>query len=323
MSQYLTNVAVVGASGHAGSTVVSNLLAGGKHKITALTRPDSTNKIPESVIVQKVDYTNHSSLVSALQGQDILIISLAVTAPRDTSMKLIDAAADAGVKYIMPNEWGTLAGGAADESVKKDLGMMIEPILKNRQYIESKGLTWMSLCCGFWYEFSLAGTDARYGFDFDKKSVTFYDEGTTKINTSTFPQVGRAVASFLSLPVESKDGPCVNNWKNRPVVCSSFFVSQRDMFESVLRITGDKESDWKVNHEGAQERFRRGGQLMSQGQMVGFGILLYARMFYKDGAGSFNDKLDNEVLGLPKEDFDEATKVAMQMAAAGDHNMIG
>lgn len=321
MPSYLTNVAIIGASGHAGSTVVSHLLATNKHKITALTRPDSTNSMPDGVQVAKVSYTDHSSLVSALQNQDILIISLSVTAPRDTQFKLIDAALEAGIKYIMPNEWGTLAG-AASSSLKQDLGMMIDGILKVREYIESKGLTWISLCCGFWYEFSLAGTEARYGFDFEQKKVTFYDEGTTRINTSTFPQVGRAVAALLSLPVES-EGPCVSKWKNRPLVCSSFFVSQRDMFESVLRVTGDKESDWKIGYEGAEERFKRGGELMRSGQMVGFGILLYARMFYDDGAGNFNDKLDNEALGLPKEDFDEATKVAIQMAADGDTNTIG
>ena len=63
--------------------------------------------------------------------------------------------------------------------------------------------------------------------------------------------------------------------------------------------------------------------MMQQGQMAGFGILLYTRVFYKSGDAVYNDKLDNEILKLPKEDFDAATKVGVEMATRGETNMIG
>lgn len=54
---------------------------------------------------------------------------------------------------------------------------------------------------------------------------------------------------------------------------------------------------------------------------MGFGILLYARGFYPDAAFSVQNKLHNEILHLPEEDLDEATKAAVEMAKAskGDH----
>ena len=42
---------------------------------------------------------------------------------------------------------------------------------------------------------------------------------------------------------------------------------------------------------------------------------------YNDGNGSFDDRLDNDVLELPQEDFDQATKVAVDMAARGETNI--
>ena len=94
------------------------------------------------------------------------------------------------------------------------------------------------------------------------------------------------------------------------------------MFESVLRVTGDKKEDWTVKHEDVEARYHRGNEILEQGKFVGFGILLYARAFYKEADGGFEGKLDNEVLGLPKEDFDEATKLGVQMATAGETNEI-
>ena len=323
---HVQNVAIVGAAGRSGKAIVKALLQTRKHNVTAVTRPESTNVMPEGLhAINKADYNDHGSLVAALQGRDVLIITMAVMAAPDSSFKLVDAAVEAGVRYIMPNEWGVLATAEENPGIAKDLSMMTDRIIAVREHIEKVGkgkMHWIGLCCGFWYEFSLAGTEARYGFDFEKKHVTLYDEGTTKINTSTWPQVGRAVAALLSLPIESGDGPCLRQWHDRTAACSSFFVNQRDMFESVLRVTGDKESDWTVSHEDVVERYKRGWEMMKRGQMVGFGILLYARVFYEDGAGNFDDRIDNEVLGLPKEDFDRATKVGIEMAAAGDTNAI-
>ena len=94
---------------------------------------------------------------------------------------------------------------------------------------------------GFWYEWSLAIAPA-YGFDFANKTFVFYDDGNTVIDTSTWPQVGRAVAALLSLPIESEDGSekCLARYGNRQIYVDSSAVSQADMLKSVLRVTETK-----------------------------------------------------------------------------------
>jgi hypothetical protein len=139
-------------------------------------------------------------------------------------------------------------------------------------------------------------------------------------------RLGRGLAGLLSLKVlpddENDKSPTISQYENGSVNISSFFVSQRDMFDSVLRVTGDKESNWKISYEPVKERYARGKEMMQKGSMAGFGMMLYARLFFPDGAADFNDRLDNEALGLPKEDLDEFTKVAIDMAARGEKNMI-
>lgn len=48
--------------------------------------------------------------------------------------------------------------------------------------------SYIAVSTGFWYEWSLA-IPAGFGIDFANRAVTFFDEGRTKISTSTWPQV--------------------------------------------------------------------------------------------------------------------------------------
>jgi uncharacterized protein YbjT (DUF2867 family) len=78
------------------------LVAGGKHTVTAITRHESKSPMPSGVQVAKVDYDDHESLVAALKGQDALIITLGVTAPHDQQRRLLRAAAEAKVPWVLP-----------------------------------------------------------------------------------------------------------------------------------------------------------------------------------------------------------------------------
>ena len=48
--------------------------------------------------------------------------------------------------------------------------------------------SYIAVSTGFWYEWILS-IPAGSGIDFAKRTVTFFDEGETKISTSTLPQV--------------------------------------------------------------------------------------------------------------------------------------
>lgn len=261
--------------------------------------------------MKHVNYDDSSTLVEALKGQEALIITMAITAPPNTQQKLIEAAAAANVAFVLPNTWGIDPDNA---ELGKDT-FVAKGQLAARETIEKLGKSaWVGVTCGFWYEFSLAGSKARYGFDFMTNTVTLYDEGKVRMNTSTWPQCGRAVAKLLALPLHSENGsPCLNDYKNKTVYISSFNISQRDMLESVERVTGEK---WEVKYQPAKERYAEGVKEFQSGSSIGFTKLIYARPFYPDGSGDFEKTygLQNDVLGLPKEDLDEYTKIAVEMA---------
>jgi hypothetical protein len=81
------------------------LLKTGIHTVTAITRVDSQIAFPKGVVSKRVDYDEPETLVEALKGQDALVITLSGYTPKDTETKLIEAAGNAGVDWILPNEW--------------------------------------------------------------------------------------------------------------------------------------------------------------------------------------------------------------------------
>ena len=94
------------------------LLKTGKHTITAITRVDSQNKLPEGVISRRVDYNKPETFVEALRGQDVLVITLSAYTSKEIDMQLINAAGEAGVAWILPNEWSP---DTANEALIKDV----------------------------------------------------------------------------------------------------------------------------------------------------------------------------------------------------------
>ncbi|KAM0457386.1 hypothetical protein ACHAPV_003298 [Trichoderma viride] len=314
----IERVAIVGAGGQVGKHIAEELLKTGKHTVTAITRTGSKSKLSAGVKVVEVDYDNEQSLIDGLKGHQFFFISMAVTAPKGTQEKLIAAAAKAGVPWIMPNSYG------ADFANKKMLKeTMTDGNSDGVAAIEKAGLSWIYMSCSFWYEYSLSMGEPFYGFDIPTKKVTFYDDGKTRINTSTWRQCGRAAAHLLSLkelPDDENDtSPTVSQWRNKPLYVSSFLVSQRDMLDSIHRNLGTKDGDWEIQYEATDARYSRAMEMLKAGNFLGFGMGMYSRAFFPNGDGNFEAKygLANEPLGLPKEDFDEATKLAIEMAEAG------
>lgn len=301
------------AGGTIGSHLATALLKTGKHTVTALSRQNSSNKLPDGVVVASVDYDDEATIVAALKDHQFLIITMAPTAPPDTHSKLVQAAAKAGITYVMPNSY---AGDI--EHVKLGEDTLLGPVAtKQREEIESLGMTWVAVCSGFWYDYSLAGGEARFGFDFDKRSLIIYDDGNTKTSTSTLSQIGRAVAKVLSLkelPEDQDDKSLtLSAFFNKAVYLKSFVVSQHEMFESVKRVTGTTDADWTITHEDTKQRYEDGMAQVKAGNMAGFGKLLYARAFYPSDPSNLSIKAQNALLELPEEDLDAATKDGVEM----------
>ncbi|KAF2021060.1 NAD(P)-binding protein [Aaosphaeria arxii CBS 175.79] len=320
---HVENIAIVGAGGQIGKFIVDALLQKGKFKVTAISRQDSTNTPAPGVQIARVDYDQHESLVKALEGQDVLLITMSVGAPPDQQAKLVRAAADAGVPWVLPNEFGN---DRSSEQAGRD-ALIGPPKAAVRNLIESLGKSkWIGIACSFWYEYSLSWSHF-YGFDIQKRHVLWYDDGLQKINTSTWPQTGRGVAELLSLPIsKTEDGSesaTLSDYANDFVRISSFAVNQRDMFESLKRVTKTTDSDWTFDSVPAKQIFEESVQQMEKGNHSAFGRRLYSRFFFPgENAGLYEvtSGLDNEKLGLPKEDLDEFTKKSVELA---ESNYVG
>jgi hypothetical protein len=315
---------IVQAGGQLGKHLTEHLVESKKHTVTAITRPNSTNKLPDGVQTVRIDYTSEaesdvSALVDALRGQQVLVITMNVLA-LSAITNLVRAAAKAGVPYILPNWFGH---NAANESLMKD--SMMSGLFESVKEIKRLGVSsYFLLVCNFWYEFSLGGGPNRYGFDFKNRSMVLYNDGNVKINTSTWPQCGRAMANLLSLkelPVDDNDkSPTISQFRDQCVYVSSFRLSQRDMFESVKRVTGTTDADWTITHENTEERYKEGLEAVKSGDHKGWMKMGYSRMFFDNGDGDYERMrgLDNELLGLLVEDLDEATKIGIRMGENGE-----
>ena len=112
--------------------MTKSLLETGKHTITAITRFDSSSKPPEGVISKQVDYKKPETIVEALRGQDALIITLSGHTPKETETALINAAGEAGVPWILPNEWSP---DTANEALVKDFAVFQQ---KGKPYREDR-----------------------------------------------------------------------------------------------------------------------------------------------------------------------------------------
>ncbi len=265
----------------------------------------------------EVSYDDEASLISALKGQQFLAIALGVSAAPDLHAKIVAAAGKAGVPFVMPNVYGyPIAEPKPEDDFSKGFIQRIKDIEDNGF---SSAIT---LACGFWYEWSLATGERWFGFTIAERKVTFFDDGKRTIAVSTWDQCGRALAALLSLP-ESRPGgassssPSLADFKNKTVLINSFRVSQRDMLDSLHRVLGTTDADWEITYEASAKRVQDGTAEMQKGDMRGFAKSLYGAVFVPDNVTSDYVGTDNEVLKLPKEDLDEATKRTVEMVQNG------
>lgn len=128
------------------------------------------------------------------------------------------------------------------------------------------------------------------------------------------------MAHLLALKVLPDDAgdrsPCLANYRDQCVYVSSFNLSQREMLDSVMRVTGTTLGDWRIEYEASASRYGAAVEAVRKGDMTGFVPMVYTRKFFQDGSGEFEktEGLMNGVLGLPVEDLDACTREAVEMA---------
>lgn len=132
MSTPIKNVAIIGASGNLGPSILNALLAEGSFTVTVLSRLKSKATFPDSVRVIKTDFSD-ASLIKDFAGQDAVISTVGSEAVASQT-RYIDAAIAAGVKRFIPSEFGS--DGSDPKAL--EIAPIFAPKLKVLRYLEEK-----------------------------------------------------------------------------------------------------------------------------------------------------------------------------------------
>ncbi|KAI1736097.1 hypothetical protein F4680DRAFT_272398 [Xylaria scruposa] len=294
MSGPIKNVAVVGGSGNLGRAAVHELVDAG-FAVTVLTREGSTSTFPAGVASKAVDYTSVESLTSALQGQDALV-SIIATVAVVGQRPLVDAAVAAGVRRIIPSEFGINTRFLG----KEPIGAILQGKIQTLNYIHEKSkqnplFTWTGISTGLFFDWGLP--HGSIGLDKATKTATIYDSGDEPYQASNLPHIGKAIAAVLKNPERTV---------NRYISIASFNPTQNQVLEIAEKITGAK---WTVNRLPASEQQQIGVEKLSKGDYSAFSNFLRKRV-YGDGAGLAVEGPDNalDLLGLKSEDLEESLR---------------
>lgn len=293
-------IAIAGASGSVGSHILPALVAKKSHTITAIQRKESSATYGPEVIVKKGAFDDEDFLVDSLKGQDVLVIVLAIEA-FELQDNFIRAAAKAGVEYVLPIEFGSDM-----ESKLADEFPLISKKKAPRKLIEDLGVSsWIAVNTNPWLEFCLA--NGLLGFNLKERTAQLVNGGNTKFNTSSLPRVGAAVAGLLSLPDAD-----LAQYKNRPFYVTSFHVTQRELFDSILRATKTTEKDWTVKTPTRESIYKDNAEGLKNNDPAAF-YAVFLELHLREGyGGDFNHKVDLGKFDLEKEDLDEIIRKTVE-----------
>ncbi|KAJ5718378.1 NAD(P)-binding protein [Penicillium malachiteum] len=279
---FLSKVAVAGASGNLGLSIVNQLIKNG-FEVTILTR-DSSQKFPPGIRVCRVDYNSSESLVSALSGQSAVVSAL----PRhalDIQALLIDAAVIAGVQRFIPSEFGPDTSNFNCALLPPFQGKILAQE-KLKEKARSGELSYTIICTGPFLDWGL-----QHGFmNIKEKRTMLYNNGDQLFSTTTLQSVGRAVCGVLMNPAPTK---------NRLIRVHDVTTTQRKLLSIAREVTGPY--GWTFNTHSIEEMLENSFSAHWQGMQdsesnAGF---IAAAYWGKEYGGVF-EQTENEMLGIPK-----------------------
>ncbi|KAI9743117.1 MAG: hypothetical protein M1818_003412 [Claussenomyces sp. TS43310] len=279
----IKTVALAGASGNLGPSVLTALLNSGKFDVTVIKRIGSKSAFPSSVKVVEVDYDSLDSLTAAFRGQDAVVSTLASLAI-SSQQTVLEAAIAAGVKRFLPSEFGS---DLADPGIAK-LPVFQEKV-KFIQYLEEKAkaapITYTLVRNNAFLDWGL-----KVGFLFNVAGYkpTIYGDGDKVISATTLASVGQAIVGVLEHPEETK---------NRAVYVEDLHFSQNQLLDIAKRLTPGK--TWEPVYADTVAMEAASNERLAKGLFDAETFLPYilSGIFGKQYPANFQ-KLDNELLGI-------------------------
>jgi uncharacterized protein YbjT (DUF2867 family) len=291
------NILLIGASGNLGKPILSALRADSTFNITVLSRVDSAATFPSDVKVIKADYSNKDALVKAFTGQDVVISAVASTAATaDFDKLLIDAVLQAGVKWIIPTEFGPdISHPAAASTLIVSPKIATADLLKKNQ----SAIAHTFVVTGLFLEWSFES--GFLGFDIANHTATLYDDGKHLVSGTTLDHIGKAVAAILRHPELTLN--------KRIYVTDATFTQQQalSLFEKYTK------TKWTVKNVTTASLIEQGAESIAKGDIKqGSYSQLVALYFGGQGACDFESKTSNKALGLETSSLEDVIKEAVE-----------
>lgn len=296
MQETCTNVAVAGATGNLGPSVVQALVHAG-FQVFALSRKGNAEGLPSSVKTVVVDYNSHNSVVNALKTNNIHAFVCNLP-DHGAQPALIDAAISAGVKRFIPSEFGSNVYGNAKAAALPVFGGKVA----TQQYLKQKSdqISWTIIINNAFLDWGV-----RVGFIVNVSgTTTLYDDPASKHSMTTLEDVGKAVVGVLSHPVETR---------NRAVYVQSAAVSQTQLLDIAKKIKPDLEL--KTERVGTEEVLQQSYALLQKGgENIKPAMINFIKIsIFNDAYGSnWSEANDNALLGIREKSETELEEMIKQ-----------
>lgn len=294
----IVNVTLVGATGNLGAEILSALLAAGTFTVTVLRRASSSSSsraLPPAVrVVPVADGLPEDELTERLRGQDALVVCYRA---RDAAeqIKLGRAAAAAGVRRLIPADFGSCDSGGARE---RELVALFDRKVQVRDSLRElaerhDGFSWTSLVNGHFFDWGLR--EDFLHFNMRARRAEIVDDGDMRSSQATLAQIARATVRILQRPEATK---------NKMLFIQSFCVSQNEVLRSLEKAMGAK---WDVERLDSEKFIKEKKALADKGDLDAIEDLVFV-------LGAINGNWEGrpdfamDLLGLENEDLDEVVQ---------------
>lgn len=272
------------ATGDLGSKILQALLDSQLFEITILTRKESKAKLPETVRVIYVDYSDIVELTSALEDQDA-VVSVLTTSAMETQLPLLEASVAAGVKRFIPSEFCSDIGNSRAATLPAYASKVaMHPVLA-KLADNHPDFSYSLIRNGPFLDWSLAvGFFLNLGSD----PSPMYDGGDCPFSTTTLATIGKAVVGVLCHVEETK---------NRAVYVHDLVTTQRQMLQIAKKLAPTRQ--WETVYADTAEMEAAALEKYSRGEMDLFSSMgFFCRSVFGQGYGGEFSQVDNELLGI-------------------------
>lgn len=298
-------IAILGASGTLGKPLLAALLASpAAHTITVVQRTDATSTFAPRVRVLKGDLFSESFLASAFTGQDVVVLMPPLPHIISLQEPAVRAAAQVGVPYVFPAEFGPDPFATA---LIRD-NDLLQSKNRIRNLVEELGVSsWVSIVVGPWIEYGVGF--GLWGVDAKARKATIWNGAEGKVNSASAKYAGEALAAALNLPEAD-----LAKVKNGAIYTPSLRFTQRELLAAAQKLTG---GEWTVEERPVQDVVREYEEGLAKGDETAGHAKFFATHAMEGSGADFEDKIDRalqkklKALGLGEESLEDAIRATL------------